>query len=496
MKAKTIMLFLVLMFSAFTGGALAGNETGLNTWYGENAGHAVPSAGHNAFFGESAGYSTTSGCCNAFIGRGAGITNTSGVNNVFVGNQAGWTNLTGTDNTFVGRASGYTNTASQNTYVGSYTGYNNTTGDQQVFIGYEAGRTNATAEGGTYVGYQAGKAATAAYNTFIGSMAGLVTTSGSGNTFVGRRSGQDNTEGAYNSALGYYAGESITTGDYNVFIGYQAGDTITTEDHNTGIGGYSDIAAGVTNATAIGYRAMVTQNDSLVLGSVNGVNGSSASVNVGIGTSAPVRQLHIVGDQAVFRMDRPVDTAAFMLVRTDASGTPLKTFVVGANASGSNTGEFVINDLGTAVSGPGTNRLRIANNGVVYVQSLVQTSSLALKDNVRTYANALETVKKLRGVSFNWKESGKPSVGLIAEEVEKVIPEVIAHDGQAATGVNYSSLVGVLVEAVKEQQAELDALKDLKRINDEQQKTISALSEKVSELECILIMSRAVSKAE
>jgi len=63
-------------------------------------------------------------------------------------------------------------------------------------------------------------------------------------------------------------------------------------------------------------------------------------------------------------------------------------------------------------------------------------------------------VKRLRGVHFDWKESGKPSVGLIAEEVEGVVPEVVAHGGNggAATGVNYSGLVGVLVEAVKEQQ--------------------------------------------
>ena len=61
---------------------------------------------------------------------------------------------------------------------------------------------------------------------------------------------------------------------------------------------------------------------------------------------------------------RWIDTAAFMLVRTDAGGTPLKTFVVGANASGSNTGSFVINDLGTAVSGAGTLQLTVGDNPV------------------------------------------------------------------------------------------------------------------------------------
>ena len=144
----------------------------------------------------------------------------------------------------------------------------------------------------------------------------------------------------------------------------------------------------------------------------------------------PARQLHIAGSNAVFRMDRTADTAAFMLVRTDTGGTPLKTFVVGTNASGANTGEFVINDLGTEVGGPGSRRMTITNNGavdftgIVTAPVIIETSSLAFKSNVRTYENALDTVNRLRGVRFDWKDSGTPSVGLIAEEVEGVVPEV------------------------------------------------------------------------
>jgi hypothetical protein len=223
---------------------------------------------------------------------------------------------------------------------------------------------------------------------------------------------------------------------------------------------------------------------------------------LGSGTAVPVRQLHVAGDQAVFRMDRPYDTAAFMLVRTDVSGNPLKTFVVGANASGSNTGEFVINDLGAAVAGAGTRRMTISNSGsvnfpgAVTAASFTPVSSIVHKTNVKTYENALETVKKLRGVRFDWKDSGKPSVGLIAEEVDKVIPEVVAHDEKAATGLNYDSLVGVLVEAVKEQEKTIQAQQRAIQELQEQQKINAALSVKVSELERLLILSNAVSKAD
>ena len=140
----------------------------------------------------------------------------------------------------------------------------------------------------------------------------------------------------------------------------------------------------------------------------------------------------------------------------------------------------MINDLGTAVREQATRRMTIVITALlhlpdsVYALCFVPTSSLAHKTNVKTYENALETVKKLRGVRFNWKDSGKPSVGLIAEEVDKVIPEVVAHNDKDATGVNYDSLVGVLVEAVKEQdeiiQAQQRAIQDLQ----EQQKINAA----------------------
>src|SRR5450759_5763405 len=102
-----------------------------------------------------------------------------------------------------------------------------------------------------------------------------------------------------------------------------------------------------------------------------------------------------------------------------------------------------------------TNAGNVTFTGIVTAAAFFTPSSIALKTNVRTYENPLETVKRLRGVRFDWKDSGTPAVGLIAEEVEGVVPEVVAHgeDSGAATGVNYSSLVGVLVEAVKEQQA-------------------------------------------
>ena len=93
-------------------------------------------------------------------------------------------------------------------------------------------------------------------------------------------------------------------------------------------------------------------------------------------------------------------------------------------------------------------------------------SDARLKTNVNTINDALSIVGKLRGVSFDWKESGKHSIGVIAQEVEEVIPEVVlTQQVKDPTGekevksVDYGKIVGVLINAINELKAEIDELK-------------------------------------
>jgi hypothetical protein len=71
-----------------------------------------------------------------------------------------------------------------------------------------------------------------------------------------------------------------------------------------------------------------------------------------------------------------------------------------------------------------------------------------LKKNIETIENALETIENLRGVRFNWKESGRPSLGVIAQELEEVIPELVSGDENKT--VTYNGLIAVVIEALKE----------------------------------------------
>jgi len=82
-------------------------------------------------------------------------------------------------------------------------------------------------------------------------------------------------------------------------------------------------------------------------------------------------------------------------------------------------------------------------------------SSRRWKTNIHPLQNALSKVEQLRGVSYDLKDSGKHEIGVIAEEVGKVVPEVVSYEanGKDARGVDYSRLTALLIEATKEQQA-------------------------------------------
>ncbi len=100
-------------------------------------------------------------------------------------------------------------------------------------------------------------------------------------------------------------------------------------------------------------------------------------------------------------------------------------------------------------------------------------SSIRWKENITSIDHPLDKIQELRGVYFNWKkeQGGVRDIGLIAEEVGKIIPEVVSYEenGKDASGITYDRLVALLVEGIKELKVENDALK--KRIDDLEKKS-------------------------
>jgi hypothetical protein len=315
-------------------------------------------------------------------------------------------------NSFSGNQTVSGNISSNGTVSGVTLSGGTVSASTEYDLGGAAIVTSSISNGTLFLGQNAGNAAdfTTYNNTATGVFAlrNLTGNStpfqGAGNTAAGESALYDTTTGNNNTALGVSALYNNVIGVNNTALGSFAGNDST--------------APNLTNATAIGAYADVTQSDSLVLGGISGLNGCTAasncaSVKVGIGTAAP---------------------------------TNVFTIAQGAG-------------------------LAIADGWSTY-------SSRRWKDNVQTLHGALDKVEQLRGVSYDLKSNGKHEVGVIAEEVGAVVPEVVTWDknGKDAQGVDYGRLTALLIEATKEQQALIaDQQKQIK----EQQAQIARLASQV-----------------
>jgi hypothetical protein len=96
-------------------------------------------------------------------------------------------------------------------------------------------------------------------------------------------------------------------------------------------------------------------------------------------------------------------------------------------------------------------------SGDIAAANFNSTSDISLKGNIKIIEDPIEKVLQLNGVTFNWKENQKPSIGVIAQELEKVLPELVTQGD--IKSVNYNGLIGLLIEAIKEQQKQIDELK-------------------------------------
>jgi hypothetical protein len=171
----------------------------------------------------------------------------------------------------------------------------------------------------------------------------------------------------------------------------------------------------------------------------------SSSINGELFFSAEFGRLFVYYDEAVVG----VGTDAFWI-----------------DASPFNIGLLTIDDLSVSnlivTNNTNLNNLivgSVVSSGIVTAVDFNSTSDKKLKYNVETVENALDTVNSLRGVSFNWKENDRKSYGVIAQELEEFLPDLVS-DGEIKT-VNYNGIIGVLIEAVKELKKEIEYLKNL-----------------------------------
>lgn len=106
--------------------------------------------------------------------------------------------------------------------------------------------------------------------------------------------------------------------------------------------------------------------------------------------------------------------------------------------------------------------------------SFVTFSDKRLKENIQIIPNALEKLKQIDGVTFQWKTDKRADMGVIAQKVEKVFPELVYSDEKGRKSVNYSGLIAPLIEVVKKQQSQIDAQQEIIRKLDERLKHLES----------------------
>ena len=385
----------------------------------------------------------------------------------------------GTNNLYVGTGTRAASSGAANTFVGGNAGQ--TTAPAPIIPSSDLTRASSTQPVRTTRTSGAGwSATTASNNSFFGTFAGFFNTTGGSNSFFGTGAGNFNTTGVQNVFVGFNAGNTNATGDENTFVGAGAsqGGVNPVGSANTLLGANARVDfSGISNATAIGNRAEVSQSNSLVLGSILGVNGATASTNVGIGTAFPNARLHVVdGGNILFggssglpglrgagvrqRDQRELPELLDVRRRREHPHQPPSGGTIFFREN--NVSQVSIQPGGflnlQSLAGGGT--VALCRNAPGNVSTC--SSSLRYKADVAPFRGGLDVVERLRPIRFTWKASGQRDIGLAAEEVAEVEPLLAFRnaDGQIE-GVNYSQLTAVLVNALQQQQAQIDALKAL-----------------------------------
>jgi hypothetical protein len=484
-NGEQVFRFSKNMHNVFAGYQAGKNNTGdYNSFYGYQAGMANTTGDGNIFLGY-AGIANTTGRQNLFLGNYNGINNTTGSYNQFIGFQSGQHNTTGTENTFSGYQSGQSNTTGSNNYFsGMYSGNNNTTGFQNHFEGYKAGAFNSTGVQNYFSGYLAGFSNNGSYNYFSGLASGYSNTTGNQNVFAGLSSGYNNTTGFRNQFMGYMAGWKNTTGNDNLAVGYQAGYSNLTGSGNIFIGkmaGYNEVGSNklyisnsnTTNPLIYGEF----DNNHLKFNATTSTNGNAEVFGSTFihGNGSIDGATNLYGATHIWA---PTDINAKLTIRRNDNINPVLEVAQGSNGvyakmtfkSGGFT-PWEIGGLGTGVNGDsyfkfiynGLTALTLSGLGTLTIAgTLAENSDIRLKKNIAPINDALHKVLQLRGVTYNWIDTKRDSaqqIGFIAQEVEKVFPQLVKTDEQGIKSVAYSNMVPILLQAINEQQQMIEELR-------------------------------------
>jgi Chaperone of endosialidase len=334
----------------------------------------------------------------------------------------------------------------QNTRFGVQALDNNTTGDKNTAIGFKAMTDNRAGSFSTATGFQAlSNNTTGDGNTATGSFALATNTTGIQNTATGGGALQDNIRGSLNTATGANALGSNTTGGFNTATGNIALFSNSDGNRNTALGDHAMFrnVHGSTN-TAIGYTALI--------------NNTTGNFNVAIGDGA----------------GSDVTTANDVIC--------IGHGVTGDNVSGTC---YIGNIHGVGIN-PSALPVLIDSAGKLGTRF----SSERFKRDIKPMGKASEAILALKPVAFHYKsdDTNIPQFGLIAEEVEKVNPDLVVREKGEIYTVRYDAVNAMLLnEFLKEHRKNQEQEATIAK----QQKQIDALRNGLQKVSAQLEMSKS-----
>jgi len=363
-------------------------------------------------------------------------------------------------------AGGYSNTVGGSTGTVSG-GHSNTANGDNATIG--GGVSNSAAGTIATIGGGTSNTTNSTYATIGGGQANFG--GGTGAVIAG---GQNNGTSGSGASIGG-GSTNVASGDYATVPG---GDSNSARGYASFAAGYK--ARAKDNGTFVwNDRSMTSGNDSLVSTAANQFLVRAAG-GFGIGTASPKPGLTISRDveAAAYQLElRNVgdihggNFSGIAFTQTSTGATESAAIKVIYHSDGRPDMSFSVRDAADALFiesttgsiGIGTTSPTVALevNGEIKAPTITETSDERMKRDVAPIHDALLLVAGLQGVSFDWDREAWPDrnfgtgrqIGLIAQDVEQVVPEVVRHDDDGYYSLAYSKLVPLLIEAVKEQQA-------------------------------------------
>jgi Chaperone of endosialidase len=348
-------------------------------------------------------------------------------------------------------------------------------------------------------------------NTAVGAAALLLNTTGTENTVVGTDALVFNDSGSFNTANGAFALSSHTTGDDNTAVGDHALFSDTDGDHNTAVGSHAIFFGGGLGNTANGYQALYSGGgfsntavgEAALYGNTDGFNNTAVGESALSSNGAGLNNTANGVDALQFNTTGTGNTA-LGLGALQSNSTGSSNIALGLNAGASlTTGNNNI-DIGNIGVAAEANTIRIGDPAVqtatfiagvsgamvtgsrVVVNSSGQVgvapSSQRFKDEIKPIDKASEAILALNPVTFRYKKDldpdRVPQFGLVAEEVEKVNPDLVARDEQGKPyTVRYEAVNAMLLNEFLKEHAKVEQLtKEFESKLAEQQKQIQQLT--------------------